>query len=33
VPRNPWSEGGNVQKRVNVQKCRKKRAYLLFGKA
>jgi hypothetical protein len=33
MPRNPGSEGGNVQKRVNVQKCGKKRAYLLFGKA
>jgi hypothetical protein len=32
VPRNPRSDGGNVQKRVNVQKCRKKHAYLLFGK-
>ena len=32
VPRNPWSKGGNVQKRIDVQKCGKKRAYLLFGK-
>jgi hypothetical protein len=32
VPRNPWSKGGDVQKRVDVQKCRKKRTYLLVGK-
>jgi hypothetical protein len=32
VPRNPRSKGRNVQKRIDVQKCGKKRAYLLVGK-